>query len=345
MLGTKIGFDLGTSAIVAYVEDKGIKINEPSVIAYDTFDEKVKAIGTEAYKMLGKNPDSLTVIQPIKDGYIYDYDALQQMMCYFIQKICLNRIFKPNVLACVPSGTSEIDKKSVTDLLISSGAARACVIEEPLAAALGAGVDMKNPNGVLIVDIGGGTTDIAIVSRGIVAISDSVSVAGNSFDEAVCRFMRRERDTIIGKSTAERVKKEIGAAKFLDAELAIRAVGKDYITKLPKNSELTSTDIFLCIREQLEKITDSIKHLLSITQPELVADIMKNGMIITGGGANIRGIDEYFASKLNFNVRCAENPESCVAKGLGVMLDDIKILEENGYIFRSYADITEFEEN
>lgn len=345
MLGTKIGFDLGTSAIVAYVEGKGIKINEPSVIAYDTFDEKVKAIGTEAYKMLGKNPDSLTVIQPIKDGYIYDYDALQQMMCYFIQKICLNRIFKPNVLACVPSGTSEIDKKSVTDLLISSGAARACVIEEPLAAALGAGVDMKNPNGVLIVDIGGGTTDIAIVSRGIVAISDSVSVAGNSFDEAVCRFMRRERDTIIGKSTAERVKKEIGAAKFLDAELAIRAVGKDYITKLPKNSELTSTDIFLCIREQLEKITDSIKHLLSITQPELVADIMKNGMIITGGGANIRGIDEYFASKLNFNVRCAENPESCVAKGLGVMLDDIKILEENGYIFRSYADITEFEEN
>lgn len=345
MLGTKIGFDLGTSAIVAYVEGKGIKINEPSVIAYDTFDEKVKAIGTEAYKMLGKNPDSLTIIQPIRDGYIYDYDALQQMMCYFIQKICLNRIFKPNVLACVPSGTSEIDKKSVTDLLISSGAARACVIEEPLAAALGAGVDMKNPNGVLIVDIGGGTTDIAIVSRGIVAISDSVSVAGNSFDEAVCRFMRRERDTIIGKSTAERVKKEIGAAKFLDAELAIRAVGKDYITKLPKNSELTSTDIFLCIREQLEKITDSIKHLLSITQPELVADIMKNGMIITGGGANIRGIDEYFASKLNFNVRCAENPESCVAKGLGVMLDDIKILEENGYIFRSYADITEFEEN
>lgn len=345
MLGTKIGFDLGTTSIVAYVEGKGIKINEPSVIAYDTFDDKVKAIGTEAYKMLGKNPDSLTVIQPIEDGYIYDYDALEQMMCFFIQKICLNRIFKPNIIACVPSKTGDIDKKSVTDLLISSGAARACVIEEPLAAALGAGVDMNEPSGVLIVDIGGGTTDIAVVARGMVAASDSIEIAGNVFDECICRFMRRERDTIIGKSTAERVKKQVGAAKFLDAELAVRAVGKDYITKLPKNTELTSTDIFLCIREQLEKITDSIRQLLSRIQPELVADIMKNGMIITGGGAKIRGIDEFFGSKFDFSVHCAENSEFCVAKGLGIMLDDIKILEENGYVFRSYADITEFEEN
>lgn len=345
MLGTKIGFDLGTTSIVAYVEGKGIKINEPSVIAYDTFNDKVKAIGTEAYKMLGKNPDSLTVIQPIDDGYIYDYDALEQMMCFFIQKICLNRIFKPNIIACVPSKTGNIDKKSVTDLLISSGAARACVIEEPLAAALGAGVDMKEPSGVLIVDIGGGTTDIAVVARGMVAASDSIEIAGNVFDESICRFMRRERNTIIGKSTAERVKKQVGAAKFLDAELAVRVVGKDYITKLPKNTELSSTDIFLCIREQLEKITDSIRQLLSRIQPELVADIMKNGMIITGGGAKIKGIDEYFGSKFDFKVSCAEDSELCVAKGLGIMLDDIKILEENGYVFRSYADITEFEEN
>lgn len=345
MLGTKIGFDLGSSSIVAYVEGKGIKINEPSVIAYDTFEDKLRAIGTEAYKMLGKNPDSLTVVQPIRNGCIYDYDALEQMMCVFIQKICLNRIFKPNVVACVPSKTSEIDKKSVADLLISSGAARACIVEAPLAAALGAGIDMKNPDGILVVDIGGGTTDIAVVARGMVSASTSIEIGGNTFDERICRLMRREKNTIIGKATAEMVKKNIGAAKLLDAELAVRAIGKDYITKLPRVTELTSTDIFLCIREQLEKITDCIKQLLSHIQPELVTDIMSNGMIITGGGAEIRGIDEYFGEKFNFKVKCASEPELCVAKGLGMMLNDIQMLEKNGYVFRSYADITEFEES
>ncbi len=343
MLGTKIGIDLGTTSIIANVDGKGIKINEPSVIVYDTFDEKVKAIGSEAYKMLGKTPDSLTAVCPIRDGYIFDYDALEQMMCYFIQKICGNRIFKPNIVACVPSKTNDIEKVTVTDLLISSGAARACVIEEPLAAALGAGVSMKDPEGHLIVDIGGGTTDIAVITRGCVSISDSVDIAGNTFDDDICRFTRRERDTIIGNITAEKVKKQVGAAKFLDAELAVRAVGKDYITKFPKSIELTSTDIFLCIREHLEKITDSVKYLLSRTQPELVADIIKNGMIITGGGANIRGIDDYFRDKFGFNVYCADLPECCVANGLGVVLDDIKILEENGYVFRSYADMNDFE--
>ena len=344
MLGTKIGFDLGTTTIAANVDGKGIKINEPSVIVYDCFEEKVKAIGKEAYKMLGKTPDYLTAIRPIIDGDIYDYGALEQMLCYFIQKICGNRILKPSIIACVPSETNEIDKKTVTDLLISSGAARACVIEEPLAAALGAGVSIKNPEGVLIVDIGGGTTDIAVVTRGCIANSSSVGIAGNAFDEDICRFARRERDTVIGSITAEKVKKQVGAAKFLDAELAVRAVGKDYITKLPKSIELTSTDIFLCIREHLEKIVESIKLLLSGTQPELVADIAKNGMIITGGGANIRGIDEYFRTKFGFNVKCAESPELCVANGLGVLLDDIKVLEENGYVFRSYADMNDFEE-
>lgn len=344
MLGTKIGFDLGTTSIVANVEGKGIKIKESSVIVYDTFDEKVRAIGNEAYKMVGKTPDSLTVVQPIRDGYIYDYEALEQIMCFFIQKICGNRIFKPSIIACVPSNTNEIDKKTVSDLLISSGAARACVIEEPLAAALGAGVSIKNPEGYLIADIGGGTTDIAVVTRGCVAVSRSINIAGNTFDEDICRFTRRERDTIIGYRTAEDVKKQLSAAKFLDAELAVRVVGKDYITKLPKSIEMTSTDIFLCIREHLEKIVESIRDLLSETPPELVADIIKNGMIITGGGANIRGIDDYFQKKLGFNVKCADNPECCVANGLGVLLDDIKTLEENGYVFRSYADINEFEE-
>lgn len=344
MLGTKIGFDLGTTSIIANVDGKGVKINEPSVIVYDCFEEKVKAIGREAYKMLGKTPDYLTAVRPIRNGNIFDYNALEQMICYYVQKICGNRILKPSIIACVPSDTGELEKKTVTDLLISSGAARACVIEEPLAAALGAGISMKDPEGVLIVDIGGGTTDIAFVTRGCIANSTSVGIAGNTFDNDIRRFARRERDTVIGNVTAENVKKQVGAAKFLDAELAVRAVGKDYITKLPKSIEITSTDVFLCIREHLEKIVDSIKYLISQAQPELVADIIKNGMIVTGGGANIRGIDDYFKSKFGFNVICAQNPELCVANGLGVLLDDIKLLEENGYVFRSYADMNEFEE-
>lgn len=344
MLGTKIGFDLGTSSIMANVDGKGIKISEPCAIAYDTFEDRIIAIGKEAYKMIGKTPDSVSVVQPIHDGYIYDYEALEQMITFFIQKICGNRIFKPNVVVCVPSRTSEVERKTVTDLIISSGAARACVIEEPLAAALGAGISMKEASGYLIVDIGGGTTDIAVVTRGNIAVSDSLDIAGNTFNEDICRFARRERDTIIGLSTAERVKIEVGAAKFLDAELAVRAVGKNYITKLPKSIELTSTDIFLCVREHLEKIVETVKLMLSQTQPELISDIEKNGMIITGGGANLRGIDDYFKEKFNFNVRCAKQPENCVANGLGMLFDDIRVLEENGYVFRSYADMSEFEE-
>ena len=344
MLGTKIGFDLGTTSIVANVDGRGIRINEPSVVVYDCFENKVKAYGNEAYKMLGKTPDYLCAVRPIRNGNIYDFEALEQMICFYIQKICKNRILKPSIIACVPSETSEIDKKTVSDLLISAGAARACVIEEPLAAALGAGVSIKEPSGILIVDIGGGTTDIAVVTRGCIAGSVSVDIAGGTFDEDICRFARRERDTIIGTVTAENAKKQVGAAKFLDAELAVRTVGKDYITKLPKSIELTSTDVFLCIREHLEKIVDYIKLLLSQTQPELVADITRNGMIVTGGGAKIRGIDEFFQSKFSFNVKCADIPEFCVANGLGILLDDIKTLEESGYVFRSYADINDFEE-
>lgn len=344
MLGTKIGFDLGTTSILALVEGKGIKINEPSVIAYDTFTEKIKAVGKSAYAMLGKSPDSVTVIQPIQDGQIYNYEAIEQILCYFIQKICGNQIFKPNVLACVPSNVTELGKKTVLDLIIASGAAKACVIEEPLAAALGAGISVKDPEGVMIVDIGGGTTDIAVISRGCIALSDSINIAGNKFDDDICRFAKRERDIIIGNVTAETIKKQIGAAKFLDAELAVRAVGKDYISKLPKSIEISSTDIFLCIRENLNRIVDSIKQLLEACPPQLNADVGKNGIIITGGGAKIRGIDEYFENLIGIPVRCAENPLKCVVNGIGVMLKDMSLLEEYGYVFKSNTDLNEYED-
>lgn len=345
MIGSKIGFDLGTSSIVATVDRKGIIINEPNVIAYDTFTEKVKAIGTEAYNMLGRNPDSLTVIRPIVNGEVYNYEALQQMLCFFVQKICKNQIFKPSIIVCVPSSATELDKKNMLELVISSGAARACVIEEPLAAALGAGVGIKEPSGTMIVNIGAGKTDIAVVSNGCVCVSETVDIAGNTFNDDICRFLKRERDIIIGDVTAEAIKKQISCAKFLEAELAVRIIGKSYLTKMPKSTEVSSSDVFLCIREHLERIIEIIRRVLENTPPELNSDVGKNGIIITGGGALIRGIDEYIENKLNIKTVCAENPTLCVANGIATLLDDIKSLGENGYVFSSNFDIDEYEEN
>lgn len=344
MLGTKIGIDIGSSSILAIVEGKGVRINEPSVIAYDTFTGKIKAIGSEAYQMIGKNPDSLTVIRPMRDGTVFDFDALQNLLCIYIQKVCGNKIFKPNVIVCIPSGVTDLDKRTILDLTTSAGAARACVIEEPLAAALGADIGSQDNHGKMIVDIGGGTTDIAVITGGCVAVSGSLNIAGKTFDDDICRFARRERDTIIGSVTAETVKKQVGATKFLDAELATRAVGKDYITKLPKSIELSSTDIFLCIREHLDQIVENIRLILEKTPPELNADVSVNGIILTGGGALLRGIDEYIENKIGIHTSCAENPELCVVNGIGVMLKDMKVLEENGYVFKSNIDIKDYED-
>jgi len=344
MLGSKIGIDLGSSTVLALVEGKGIVLNEPSVIAYDTFSGKITSIGKDAYKMLGRAPDSLTVVQPIREGVIDNYEAVQNMLSYYIQKLCGNRIFKPNVIVCVPSKVTDLDKRTILDLITSSGAARACVIEEPLAASLGAGIEAGEHRGTMVVDIGGGTTDIAVVTRGCVALSQTLNVAGDTFDEAICRFVKNERDIIIGKSSAEKAKKQVGAAKFLDAELAVRVVGQDYFSKLPKPTEITSTDIFLCLREHLNRIAESIMELLAETPPELVSDVSSNGIVLTGGSALLRGIDEYLSEKTGLRVRCADKPVQCVVNGIGVMLKDLTILSENGYVFKSIMDIDDYEE-
>lgn len=344
MLGTKIGFDLGTSTFLALAEGRGVVLCDPSVIAYDTFTDKIKAIGEDAAKMLGKAPDSLTVVRPVHDGIIYDYDAVGHMLSYYIQKLCGNRIFKPNVMLCVPTRCSELDKRTILDIAAKSGAASACVVEEPLAAALGAGISGAEYKGTMVVDIGAGTTDIAIITRGCIAVSNSIDVAGDAFDESICRFLKRERDIILGEVSAETIKRQVGAAKFLDAELAVRAVGKDYFTNLPKTTEITSTDVFACVREQLDRIVESIKNLLLQAEPELAADVSVNGIVLTGGGALLRGIDRYIEEKSGLPTRCAENPVECVVRGIGVLLEDMKLLEENGYVFKSDHELNEFEE-
>lgn len=344
MLGTKIGFDLGTSNILAYVEGKGIKISEPSVIAYDTFTEKVKAVGKEAYRMLGRSPDSLTVIQPIRNGLVYDYEAVQNMLAFYIQKICGNQIFKPNVIVSVPSQVSDLDKRTVLDIVTSAGAARACVIEEPLVAAIGAQIDNKLFRGTMVVDIGGGTTDIAVITGGLVAKSASVNIAGTDFNEAICKFVKQKYEIIIGSFTAETVKKQIGTVRKMDAELAVRAVGKDGISMLPKTVELTSSDMFECLREPLDRIIENIRLVLMETPPELNADVSVNGIVLTGGGALLRGVDEYIEKKLGIKTRCADDPVNCVINGIGYYLKNMEELEKNGYVFMTYQDINEFEE-
>ena len=343
MIGTKIGFDLGTSTVLAYVEGKGIRIKEPSVIAYDTFTQKTKAIGAEAYKMIDRSPDSLTVVQPIRNGTVYDYDAVQIMLAYYIQKICGSQIFKPNVIVSVPSQVSELDKRTILDLATTSGAARACVVEEPLVAARGANID-KEFRGTMIVDIGGGTTDIAVITGGLVALSASIKVAGNSFDESICRFARQEKNIEIGLVTAEKVKKDVGAVKTLDAELAVRAVGKDTATKMPKTVEITSNEVFDAVKADVDSIMENIRLVLQETPPELNADISVNGIVVTGGGALLRGIDEYIENKLGIRTRCAENPVDCVINGIGYYLKNMDELEQNGYVFKTYQDINDFEE-
>ncbi len=345
MVGSKIGFDLGTGSVVASVDGKGIKINEPNVIAYDTFTEKIKAIGTEAYNMTGRNPDSLTIVRPVINGTVHNYEALQQMLCYYVQKICGSQIFKPSIITCVPSNATELDRKNMLELVISSGAARACVIEEPLAASVGAGVSISEPSGIMIVNIGAGKTDIAVISRGCVCVSDTIEIAGNSFNEDIMRFLKRERDIIIGETTAEYIKKQVSSAKFLEAELAVRIIGKNYLTNMPKSTEVSSTDVFLCIREDLEKIIEAIRGVLEKTPAELNSDVGNNGIIITGGGALVKGIDEYIQNKLNIKTGCAKNPLTCVASGMEILLKDIKALSENGFAFSSNFDIDEYEEN
>lgn len=344
MLGAKIGFDLGTTNVLAITDGNKIKINEPSVIAYDTFTQKVKAIGDEAYKMIGRSPDSLTVVQPIRKGTVYDFDAVQNMLRFYIQKICGSQIFKPNVIVCVPSQVSQLDNKTILDLAISAGAARACVVEEPLAAAIGAGIDVNQYKGTMVVDVGGGTTDIAVVANGMVAISASVSTAGDDFDDAICRYLKQEKDIVIGHVTAEQIKKQVSAAKILDAEVAVRAVGKDGVTNLPKVVEVTSTDIFYALKDQFDIIIENIRLLLQQTPPELNADVAVNGIVLTGGGANIKYLDRYIESKLGIRTRCAKDPSGCVINGIGYFLKNIKALEENGYVFKSYQDIQDYEE-
>lgn len=339
MLGTNIGIDLGTTSIVVFVEGKGIVLSEPSVAAYEKESGKLIAVGKKAWDMLGKNPDSIRVVKPMEHGVVSDFTATKHILRFFLSKICKNMVFKPNVVVCVPSMATSLEKRTILDLVTSSGAAKACLIEEPLAAALGAGLKSDRPVGTMIVDIGGGTTDIAVITMGCISVSRSVKIAGNALDEAIVRQIRRERDVIIGEKTAEIIKKQIGCSNLRNVELGMTVKGKHFITNMPVSIEVSSTEAYLAMRPHLETIGEAVRSVLELTPPELSSDICESGIHLTGGGALLQGIDKMIQKKTGVKTTVADDPLSCVALGTGEALSHIDILSQNGYVFKARNEI------
>ena len=345
MLGKNIGVDLGTANVIIYMEGRGIVLTEPSVVAYNTKIGRMCAVGRRAYDMLGRNPDSIRVIRPMKDGVVSDFTATRQMLSRFLAKVCRNAIFKPNIIVCMPSSVTNLERRTVLDMITAAGAGKACLMEEPLAAAIGAGGDLTRAEGTMVVDIGGGTTDIAVITMGSIAVSKSIKVAGNLMNEAIVRQVRREKDVVIGERTAEEIKKQIGCAVLPEAELGLTVKGKRYISGMPATVEVTSTDCYLAMREYIEAIGEAVRGVLEITPPELVGDIGSSGIVLTGGGALLREMATAIQKKTGIKTRLATDPVNCVAKGIGLALGDLDMLAEQGYIFKTREEITGYVEN
>jgi rod shape-determining protein MreB len=328
----EIGVDLGTATVLIYVKGKGIQLREPSVIAMVRDTAEVKAVGEEAYRMLGRTPGNIVAVRPMRDGVIADYDLTEKMLKEFIRKVRRGpgAFFKPSIMVCVPSGVTEVERRAVLQATREVGARRAFLIEEPLAAAIGAGVNIAEPTGTMIVDIGGGTTDIAVISLGGIVVSESLRIAGNEFDESIIRYVRHKENLLIGDRTAEEVKVKIGAAQILRQE-DIREVdvrGRDLINGLPKTIKITSEDIVEALKEPLQKIADGVRRVLEMAPPELVADVIDRGIIMTGGGSLLRNFDAMLRQTTGIPVVVAENATDCVALGTGKALDMLGVLRD-----------------
>ena len=324
-----IGIDLGTATVLVYVKGKGIVIKEPSVVAIDKNTEKVLKYGREAQLMLGRTPGNITAIRPLRDGVISQYEVTHQMIQHFIKRACGGvTIFKPRVVICVPSGITEVEERAVVDAATQAGARRTYLIEEPVAAAIGAGIDISAPNGHMVVDIGGGTTDIAVLSLGGVVVSESIKVAGDKFDEAIIRYVRRKHNVLIGERTAEEIKIRIGSAWPKDAPRTLNIKGRCLVQGLPRMVQINSHEIPDALEEPITQIIDAVCSVIERTPPELVGDIMNNGIVMTGGGSLLVGLDRLITYATGIKTRVAEKAVSCVAIGTGRSLDHISAIPE-----------------
>ena len=325
--GQDIGIDLGTATVIAYAKGKGIVLREPSVVAVDTNTGEVLAVGKEARRMLGRTPGNIVATRPLRDGVISNYTVTEKMLKYFINRVCGKFIFAPRIMICIPSQVTEVEKKAVIDAASQAGARKVYLIEEPIAAAIGAGIDISKPCGNMVVDIGGGTTDIAVISLGGSVVSTSIKVAGDKFDEAIVRYIKKKYNTIIGERTAEDLKINIGCVypKIQDMEMDIR--GRDLATGLPKTITVRSSEMLEALIEPAMQVVDAVHSVLEKTPPELAADISDRGVYMTGGGCLIDGLDKLLQEQLGLNVMIAQDAVSCVALGTGKALDNLDALD------------------
>jgi rod shape-determining protein MreB and related proteins len=327
--------DLGTANTLVYVRGRGIVLSEPSVVAIDQRTGEVHAVGVEAKRMLGRTPGNISAIRPLKDGVIADFDVTEQMLRHFIQKVHQNRWAHPRVVVCVPSGVTGVEKRAVEEATYSAGARQAYLIEEPMAAAIGAGLPVSEPTGNMIVDIGGGTTEVAVISLGGIVVSQSIRVGGDELDEAIIEHVKREYKLMIGSQTAEEVKLEIGSAFELPDEVEAEIRGRDLVSGLPKTVVLSSAEIRHALEIPLTQIIDAVKQTLDKTPPELASDIMDRGIVLAGGGALLQRLPDRLRAETQMPVHLAESPLTCVAVGSGRSLEEFEAIHRSNQTYAS----------
>lgn len=326
-LTTDISIDLGTANVLVYVRDKGIVIREPSVVALQKDSNKVLAVGEEARQMIGRTPGNIVAVRPLKDGVIADYDVTETMLRHFVDKVCRSpRLFRPKVVVCVPSGVTSVERRAVLEAAMQAGAKRTYLIEEPMAAAIGAGLDIGEASGNMVVDVGGGTTDVAIISLHGIVVSESLRVGGDKFDDAIIRYIKKMYNLMIGERTAEEIKIQIGSAYPEGEGKSMEVRGRDLVTGLPRTIRFTSADTFQALSEPITAIIDGVKSVLERTPPELASDIVDKGIVLTGGGALLSGFNRLLAEETGIPVHLADDPMSCVVLGAGKVLEHLDTL-------------------
>lgn len=324
-----IGIDLGTANVLIYVKGEGIVLNEPSVVAIDEDTKKVLAVGLEAHEMLGRTPGKVKAIKPMKDGVIADFDLTEAMLNYFIKKVNgKNILSKPRILICCPSNITTVEKNAIKEAAERTGAKRVYIEDEPKVAAVGVGLDISKPSGSMIIDIGGGTTDVAVLSLGSIVTSSSVKIAGNTFDSEITKYIKNKYKLLIGERTAEDLKKKIGTVTGGNKKEKLEVKGRNMVNGLPHTITITSEEIEEALRESINEIVRTIKQVLEITPPELSADIINKGIVLTGGGSMLDGLDILLKKELKVPVFIAESPLTCVAEGTGKMLENLHLIDE-----------------
>src|SRR5580658_3942966 len=327
LLGRDMAVDLGTANTLVYVRGRGIVLNEPSVVAVNIKDGRPLAVGAEAKRMIGRTPSNIQAIRPLRDGVIADFDICEAMLRHFIKRVQQRRFARPRVIICVPSGITGVEQRAVMEAALNAGARKAYIIEEPMAAAIGAGMPVHEPTGNMVVDIGGGTTEVAVISLGGIVTSQSIRVGGDELDEAIIAYVKKEHSLALGERTAEEIKITLGSAYPLDEELYAEVRGRDLVSGLPKVLVISTEEIRKAIAEPVSAIVDAVKTTLDNTPPELAADIIEQGIVLTGGGALLRGLDARLRDETGIGIVLARDPLSCVAIGAGQCLEEFEILE------------------